>query len=96
MCVSCVSWLQALAAIEQHLEQHGLLGLPHEAVRAVYGLPPSSTLMSDSRREELKAVTPKYNQTQVGGLAGTGGRDEDSLAAAGGSKGRHQVLLVPL
>jgi hypothetical protein len=63
--VVCLCWLQTLRAIEQHLDQHGLLGLPHEAVRAAYGLPPSSSIMSDSRGEAIRGATPKYNQTQV-------------------------------
>jgi hypothetical protein len=57
--------LQTRDALEKHIEQHGLLSLPHEAVRAAFDLPPSSSLMSESRRETLKAITPKYNQTQV-------------------------------
>jgi hypothetical protein len=58
-------FLQTIAALEDHIAQYGVLGLPHEAVRAVYGLPPSSSLMGESRSEAIKAVTPKYNQTQV-------------------------------
>ena len=34
-------------------------------MRAAYGLPPSSSIMSDSRGEAIKGATPKYNQTQV-------------------------------
>jgi hypothetical protein len=57
--------LQARAALQQHIEDHGVLGLPHEAVRAAFGLPPSSSLMSQSRGEAIKAATPKYTTTQV-------------------------------
>jgi hypothetical protein len=62
----CCAVLQTRDALEKHIEQYGLLSLPHEAVRAAFDLPPSSSLMSESRQETLKAVTPKYDQTQVG------------------------------
>lgn len=61
----CNSCSQARSALQQHIEEHGVFGLPHEAVRAAFGLPPSSSLMSESRGEAIKAATPKYNNTQV-------------------------------
>jgi len=65
-CVVCVCvCVQALSALEAHISTHGVLGLPHEAVRAAFGLPPSSSLMSSSKGEALQQATPKYNNIQV-------------------------------
>lgn len=73
-CASLPTHPQARAALEEHIEQHGVLGLPHEAVRAAFGLPPSSSLMSEARGQAVKAATPKYNATQVCvGMCETGG-----------------------
>lgn len=65
LCCAVLCAVQALSALEAHISTHGVLGLPHEAVRAAFGLPPSSSLMSSSKGEALQQATPKYNNTQV-------------------------------
>lgn len=58
---------QAKAALERHIAQHGVLGLPHEAVRIAMDLPPSSELLelTPKRLQALKQATPRYTEAQA-------------------------------
>eukprot|EP00879_Flechtneria_rotunda_P022518 GHRR01023769.1.p1 GENE.GHRR01023769.1~~GHRR01023769.1.p1 ORF type:complete len:393 (+),score=95.81 GHRR01023769.1:919-2097(+) len=55
----------AKAALLEHMEQGGLLGLPHAHVRAALDLPPSSTITSPDRNLALKKVTPNYSEAEA-------------------------------
>lgn len=57
--------MQAKAALLAHISVHGMLGLPHEHVRAALDLPPSSSLANPARDAQLAQATPAYDASQA-------------------------------
>jgi hypothetical protein len=76
VCCNCMRHthtVQARAAVEAHIAEHGTLGLPHEAVRLAFDLPPSSSLLdTPDRLQALKHATPSYSEAQVCCICMTG------------------------